>query len=53
MNNRAPFAALTFAFTVVGACLGYSINEPLTLILITIIIAGVGGLAAALSGENL
>ena len=53
MKNRIPFAAFTFAFTVAGACLGHAINEPVSLSLAVFVIASIGGIAAAMSGDNL
>lgn len=53
MKNRIPFAALTFAFTVAGACLGYAIKDPATLFMIVVVVAAIGAIAAAASGETL
>lgn len=54
MKNRLPFAALTFAFTVAGACMGYALNNsPEMLIPFVIIIGFAGAAAAAWSGDLL
>lgn len=52
MKNRAPFAALTFAFTVCGAALGHSISDIAVLIMTAAGIAMIGGFAAAVSGVD-
>lgn len=52
MKNRLPFAALTFAFTVAGSCIGATLNVfPEGLVLTTLAIAFIGAGAAALCGE--
>jgi hypothetical protein len=52
MKNRMPFAALTFAFTVAGSCIGATLhNFPEGLGLITLGIAFIGGVAASISGD--
>ena len=53
MKNRLPFAALTFAFTIAGACLGYTQMRPEALCFLVGIVAFVGAIAAASSGDNL
>lgn len=50
MKNRALFAAITFAFTIAGACMGYVAASDSIVIVIILIIAVIGGVAAAASG---
>lgn len=52
MKNRLPFAALTFAFTIAGACLGHLAATDSIAILAIFLVAGIGGFAAALSGNT-
>ncbi len=49
MKNTLPFAALTFAFTIVGASVGYSIKDPAALATIVLGLASVGAFASAVS----
>lgn len=53
MKNRLPFAALTFAFTIAGACMGYFARESYMIIVAIIFIGFIGGFAAAMCGDNL
>jgi len=53
MKNKFCFAAVTFAMTVAGACVGYGLREtPEIVALVTFVIAMVGGLAAMSSGDT-
>ena len=53
MKNRLPFAALTFAFTIAGACAGYSIKvDGGGMAMVVFLIASIGAMAAGLSGEQ-
>jgi hypothetical protein len=48
MKNRIPFAALTFAFTIAGACISYAFRDSIEAgCVVIILIALVGGLASA------
>jgi RsiW-degrading membrane proteinase PrsW (M82 family) len=53
MKNRLPFAALTIAFTIAGACIGYTMHDNSESINALIFVAFIGGVAAAVSGDNL
>jgi hypothetical protein len=53
MKNRLPFAALTFAFTIAGSAVSYgAAGNFVAAVLLTGLIAFIGGLAAAMSGET-
>lgn len=53
MKNRLPFAALTFAFTIAGACIGYLISRESDMTMVVFVVAGIGAFAAAMSGDGL
>ena len=42
MKNKLPFAALTFAFTIAGACIGKATTGPAELFVIVTVVAAVG-----------
>ena len=44
---NAKNGALTFAFTIAGACIGYALKDAAFLVLATVTIAGIGAVAAA------
>lgn len=48
----AKNGALTFAFTIAGACLGYSIQEPIGLSMVVALVGAIGGMAALFGDEK-
>jgi len=53
MKNGAPFAALTFAFTIAGLALGYSLQDRAeSLWMVGGIVALIGGAAAFLCRQD-
>lgn len=46
MKNNAKNAALTFAFTVAGACIGYAMKESMGLPYTVLIVGAIGAMAA-------
>lgn len=53
MKNNLSFAALTFAFTVAGSCIGATlVNDPGDCAMVTLVIATIGAFAAALCGTR-
>jgi hypothetical protein len=54
MKNRIPFAALTGAFTIAGACVAYAFKDAIEVGIVAVaLVAFIGGAAAAFSGETL
>ena len=53
MKNNGCFAAVTGAFTVAGACIGYGLREAMELMVVVVfIIAIVGAMSAAFFGQR-
>lgn len=53
MKNNGCFAAVTGAFTVAGACIGYGLRDSFELMVIVVtIIAFVGSFSAAFCGHR-